>query len=64
MIMCNFIHLMLSKNQVCKHHEMLIMNKFKITETDSSIIMLQILNSVIKAIAVFHLNNANIENSV
>ena len=63
-MMCNFIHLMLLKNQVYKYHEMLIMNKFKIMKIDSSIIILQILNNVIKAITVFYLNNANIENNV
>ena len=43
---------------------MLIINKFKITETDSSTAMLQMLNSVIKAIAVFCLSNADIKNNV
>ena len=43
---------------------MLIINKFKIIEIDSSIIMLQMLNNVIKTITVLCLNNANIENSV
>ena len=43
---------------------MLIMNKLEITETDSSITMLQMLNNVIKAIAVLHLSNADIENNV
>ena len=64
MIMCNFIYLMLLKNQVCKHHEMLTMNKLKIMKTDSSTVMLQMLNNVIKAITVLCLNNADIENSV
>ena len=64
MIMCNFIHLMLLKNQICKHHKMLMMNKFKIIKTDSSTVMLQMLNNVIKIITVFHLNNANTENNV
>ena len=43
---------------------MLIINKFKIIKTNSSIIMLQMLNNVIKAIIIFHLNNADIENNV
>ena len=63
-MICNFIHLMLLRNQVCKYHEMLIMNKFKIMKIDSLIIMLQMLNNVIKVIAVLHLSNANTENNV
>ena len=43
---------------------MLMMNKFEIMKTDSSIIMLQMLDNVIETIAVFHLNNADTENSV
>ena len=43
---------------------MLTMNKFEIIKTDNSIIMLQMLNNVIKIIAVLCLNNANIENNV
>ena len=43
---------------------MLMMNKLKIMKTDSSIIILQMLNNVIKVITVFYLNNANTENSV
>ena len=43
---------------------MLMMNKLKITKIDSSIIMLQMLNNVIKTIAIFHLNNVNTENNV
>ena len=43
---------------------MLTMNKLEIMRIDSSIIMLQMLNNVIKTIAVFCLNNANTENSV
>ena len=64
MMMCNFIHSMLSKDQICKHHEMLTMNKFEIIKTNSSIIMLQMLDSVIKIITILHLNNANIRNNV
>ena len=64
MMMCNFIHSVLLKNQVYEHHEMLMMNKLEITETDSSTAMLQMLDSVIKAIAVLHLSNADTENSV
>ena len=43
---------------------MLIMNKLKITETDSLTAMLQMLNNVIKIIVVLCLSNANTENSV
>ena len=43
---------------------MLIMNKLEITEIDNSIIILQMLDNVIKTITVFHLSNANTENSV
>ena len=43
---------------------MLIINKFKIIKTDSLIIMLQMLNNVIKTIAILYLNNANTENNV
>ena len=43
---------------------MLIMNKFKIMKINSLIVMLQMLNNVIKIIAVFHLNNANIKNNI
>ena len=64
MIMCNFIHSVLLKNQVYKHYEILMMNKLEIIKTDSLIIMLQMLDNVIKAIAILHLNNANTENSV
>ena len=64
MIICNFIHLILIRNQVCKHYEMLTMNKFKIMKINSSIIMLQMLNNVIKTIAIFYLNNVNTENNV
>ena len=62
--MCNFIHLMLLRNQICECHKMLMMNKFKIMKTDSLTVMLQMLNNVIKAIAIFCLSNANTENSV
>ena len=62
--MCNFIHLVLLRNQICKCHEMLTMNKLEIIKIDSSTAMLQMLNNVIKAIAVLHLNNANTENNV
>ena len=40
------------------------MNKLEITETDSSIIMLQMLNSVMKTIAVLHLSNTDTGDSV
>ena len=63
-MMCNFIHSVLLKDWICEHHEMLMMNKLEIIKTNSSIIMLQMLNNVMKAIAVFCLNNANIENSI
>ena len=63
-MMCNFIHSVLLRNQVCKHHEMLMMNKLEITEIDSSTAMLQMLDSVIRAIAVLCLNNADTENNV
>ena len=43
---------------------MLIMNKFKIMKTDNLIVILQMLNNVIKTIAIFCLSNANIENNV
>ena len=64
MMMCNFIHLMLSRGQVCECHGMLTMNKLEITRTDSPTTMLQMLDSVIKAIAVLCLSNANTGNSV
>ena len=41
-----------------------MMNKLKIIKIDNLIIMLQMLNNVIRTIAVLCLNNANIENSV
>ena len=63
-MMCNFIHLMLLRNQVCKYHEMLMMNKLEIIKIDSLTVMLQMLNNVIKAITILCLSNANIENSV
>ena len=63
-MMCNFIHSVLSKDWVCEHHKMLAMNKLEITETDSSTVMLQMLNNVIEAIAIFYLSNADTENSV
>ena len=40
------------------------MNKLEIMRTDNSTVMLQILNNVMKAIAVLHLSNADIGNSV
>ena len=43
---------------------MLIMNKLEIMKIDSLTVMLQMLNNVIKTIAVFCLNNVNIENNV
>ena len=43
---------------------MLIINKLEIMKTNSSITMLQMLDNVIKIIAVFHLSNADIKNSV
>ena len=43
---------------------MLMMNKLKIIKIDSLTVMLQMLDNVIKAIAVFHLSNVNIKNSV
>ena len=43
---------------------MLTMNKFKIMKINSLIIMLQMLNNVIKIIAIFYLNNANTENNI
>ena len=43
---------------------MLTMNKLEITKTDSSIIILQMLNNVMKTITVLHLNNADTENNV
>ena len=43
---------------------MLMMNKLEIIKIDSSIVMLQMLNNVIKTIAVLCLNNANIEDNV
>ena len=43
---------------------MLTMNKLEIMKTDNSITMLQMLNNVMKIITIFHLNNADIENSV
>ena len=64
MMMCNFIHLMLSRGWVCKHHGMLVMNKLGITGTDSSTVMLQMLDSVVRAIAVLHLSNADTGDSV
>ena len=64
MMIYNFIHLMLLKNQVCECHEMLMINKLEIMRINSSTIMLQMLNSVIKAITVLYLSNANTKNSV
>ena len=43
---------------------MLTMNKLKIMKTDSSTAMLQMLDNVIKTIAVLCLSNADTENSV
>ena len=43
---------------------MLIINKFKIMRINNLIIILQMLNNVIKIIAIFHLSNVNTENSV
>ena len=43
---------------------MLTINKLEIMKTDSSTAMLQMLDSVIKAITVLCLSNANTENSV
>ena len=43
---------------------MLTMNKLKIMRIDSLTTMLQMLNNVIKAIAILHLNNANTKDSV
>ena len=43
---------------------MLVMNKLGITGTDSSTAMLQVLDSVMRAIAVFCLSNADTRNSV
>ena len=43
---------------------MLMINKLEIIKTDSLTVILQMLDSVIKTIAVLHLNNANIENNV
>ena len=43
---------------------MLMMNKFKIMKTNNLIIILQMLNNVIKTIAVLYLNNANIKNNI
>ena len=40
------------------------MNKLEITRTDSSTVMLQMLNNVVKTIAILCLSNADIENSV
>ena len=41
-----------------------MINKLEIIKTNSSTAMLQMLNSVMKVIAVLHLSNANIENNV
>ena len=41
-----------------------MMNKLEIMKTDNSTVMLQMLNNVIKTIAVLCLNNADTENSV
>ena len=43
---------------------MLMMNKLEIMRTDSSTAMLQMLDNVIKTIAVLYLSNADIENNV
>ena len=43
---------------------MLMINKFEIIKINSLIVILQMLNNVIKTIAVLCLNNADTENSV
>ena len=55
---------MLLKNQVYECYKMLMINKFKIIKIDSLTAMLQMLNNVIKTIAIFCLNNTNTENNV
>ena len=52
MLMCNAIHLMLIKECVYQHHEVLMMSKLSIKRAINLIQMMEILNKMVSAITV------------
>ena len=52
MLICNTIHLMLIRECVYQHHEMLIINKLNIKRAINLIQMMKILNKIMSVITV------------